>query len=633
LVSAEKLGGLRQLRASQIARIEVITNPSARYEAEGMAGIVNIVLKTNEEKGLTGSVDTQFGNNSTKGGGVNLNYKKKRFNGYFGMGGWNARRPGTGSFRNRFYVPGKPDSTVFSNMDRTHEQSSLPGYIKFDSDYHLNPKNFLTTSISCRRSTGDSSADLRYFDAIGQADNIYKITRRVEEEKETDSSQRYAMIYKRLFKEEKSEIIADFQFEQTALKRTSEFVEYYFDGSHNPISGVDFRQLANNREGSDRLGGNLDYSYSFGKAGRLEAGWQSAYRRISNNYAVKEVVNSIENPDADFTNEFLYKELIHGAYFNIGNTFGKFSLQAGLRTEHSDVNTELLATNESNPRRYTDHFPSAFLDYKPTAADAFQLSFSRRIKRPEYADLNPFYTIRDRRNIFRGNPNIEPEYTNAYELGYIRYWQKASLSSVAYYRLTRNVIKRLQRVDADRPGITITQAENLDFKSNYGVEFTYAYFPQQKWRLSGDVNLYHSLSEGSFWHDGQEIFVRGGSFSMETKAISRYTFREKLNTQVGISYSAPRTTTQGLNRATTAVDFALGMDFLKKNGTLTVSVSDLFNTRRRRSFSEDETFYSADDFLAQSRAVLVSFQYRINQRKEPNRVYVSPLTESEQPGY
>ncbi|MBK8566832.1 MAG: TonB-dependent receptor [Saprospiraceae bacterium] len=627
LVSDDNLSGLRQIRASQIERIEIITNPSARYEAEGMAGIVNIVLKTSQKKGLNSAVDAHFGNNDNMGLGATLNYSKGRFNGFFGTGIWYANRPGEGSFRNRFYDLGQPDSTVFSSMDRTHKRASLPGFVKFGADYYLNLQNIITTSLAYRRSNGENASDLTYEDAIGSVGNVYQITKRTEEEAEQESDLLYSLIYKRQFSKEGQQLIADFQFEEKSAEKTSVFGEQYFDGANNPLSGVDYLQLSGNEEGNRRLGGNLDYILPFGKDGKFEAGWQSSFRRISNNYEVREIVNNVENPDADFTNDFLYQEAIHGAYVNFGNSLKKLSYQTGLRVERSDVTTELLATNLTNPRQYADLFPSAFLAYKLSETDALQLSYSRRIQRPVYSDLNPFFTIRDRRNIFRGNPNIEPEYTNAYELGYIRYWEKASLSSVAYYRWTKNVIKRLQRIDADFPGVTITQAENLDFKRNYGVEFTYAYFPNPKWRLNGDVNLYHSLSKGSFLHEGKAVFVGGGSFTMESKASSRYSIKEKLHTQITLSYAAPRTTTQGLNRATTAFDLAVGVDFLKKNGTLTLSVNDLFNSRRRRSFSEDATFFSEDNFLWQSRTVLLSFHYRINQQKEPNRVYINPFVE------
>jgi outer membrane receptor protein involved in Fe transport len=480
---------------------------------------------------------------------------------------------------------------------------------------------------------GDNSSVLQYLDARGQPDKVNKITRRAEVEKESDSNLRYSLIYKTQFEKEGNELITELQYEHTAMAKSSVFEEHYFDGANNPLTGMDYRQLANNKEGNHRLSSNVDYLLPFGEKGKFEAGWQGAVRQISNQYEVTEVVNNIENPDADFTNDFLYEEAIHGAYLNIGDAINKFSWQTGLRVEYSDVTTKLLATNLTNSTRYTDLFPSAFLTYKLTEVDAFQLSYSRRIQRPAYSDLNPFFTIRDRRNIFRGNPKIEPEYTNAYELGYIRYWEKASFSSVAYYRLTKNVIKRLQRVDTDSPGVTITQAENLDFKRNYGIEYTYAYFPHKKWRLYGDVNLYHSLSKGSFWHEGKHVFVGGGSFSMETKASSRYSIRDKLHTQATISYVAPRTTTQGLNRAMTVLDIAFGLDIFKKKGTLALSVNDLFNSRRRRSFSKDTTFYSEDNFLWQSRTVLLSFHYQLNQQKEPNRVYVTPLIDEQETVY
>lgn len=625
LVSNENLTGLRQLRASQIERVEIITNPSARYEAEGMAGIVNIVLKTSQKKGLNSSVDALVGNNQNMGAGVNLNLNKGRFNGFFGLGGWYLNRPGTGSFRNRFYKANLPDSTVFSSMNRTHERSTVPSFIKFGADYFLNLQNVITTSFAYRSGKGRNSSNLVYKDALGYPENIYQITQRQEDEKEGELDLLYSLIYRRSFTRKGHQLIAEIQYENKSAEKTSVFEEQYFDGAYTPLSGVDYLQLSSNKEGNRRIGGNADYTLPFAKEGKFETGWQSTIRSIGNNYEVREVVNSIENPDADFTNDFLYQEAIHAAYMNLGNSIKKISLQAGLRLEHSDVTTKLLTTNHANPRKYTNLFPSAFLAYKLTETDGFQLSYSRRIQRPVYSDLNPFFTIRDRRNIFRGNPNIDPEYTNAFELGYIRYWEKASLSTVAYYRLTHNVIKRLQRVDSNYPGVTITQAENLDFKRNYGVEFTYSYFPNPKWRLNGDVNLYHSHSKGSFWHEGKELFVGGGSFSMETKASSRHTIKELFHTQMTLGYAAPRTTTQGINRSITSFDIAIGFDFLKKNGTLALSVNDLFNSRRRRSYSEDETFYSEDNFLWHSRSILLSFNYRIKQQKEPNRVYVNPF--------
>lgn len=630
LVDNENLSGLRQIQANQIERIEIITNPSARYEAEGMVGIINIIMKKNQNKGSNGAIHVNLGHPDNYGIGINANYQKDKWSGFIGVGGWYVSRPGTGSFRNEFYNGNATNSTIFSNLDRTHKRNDLLGYLNFGVNYQFNAQSILQTSFSYRRSDGKNTSQLIYTDAIRQPEDIFLITQRLENETEKEADFQSSLIYKKLFNTDGHQFTADIQFEDKVQDEASRYEELYFDKMYHPLDTTDYQQFSNNEEGNRRLGVNIDYVLPFEKEGKFEAGFQSSLRDIFNNYKVREIIDNIENPNINFTNDFNYQEVIHGVYVNFGKKMGSFSIQTGLRMEHSDVETKLLVTNEINQRSYTNLFPSTFLTYDLSENNAFQLSYSRRIQRPTFADLNPFFTLRDRRNIFRGNPNIEPEYTHSFELGHIKYWEKGSLSSVAYFRKTSNVIKRLQRVDKNFPDITITQAENLALKRNYGIEFTYSYFPIDWWRLNGDINLFHSLSEGSFMHEGREIFVGGKSFSMTAKTSALFTFWEKINAQVTGSYSAPRTTTQGINRAMIAADFATGIDFLQNNGTLTLSVSDVFNSRRRRSFSEDETFYSEDDFLWQRRSVVLSFHYRFNQQKERNRIYSNPVGDEEE---
>ena len=629
LVSDENLSGLRQIRASQIQRVEIITNPSARFEAEGMSGIVNIILKKNQSKGLNGSVDAHLGNNSNIGIGANINYQKNKFNGFIGIGGWHSNTPGTGEFRNRFYHANIGGSTLYSNLDRIHERAVLPIFLKFGADYQFNKKNVVTSSVYLRSNKGKNNSTLNYTDAITTPENILLYTERLENETEEEYNFLYSFIYKRSFAKTGHQIVTEFQFEDQTENESSLYTEQYKDQNFVLQEKINYTQFANNEEGNRRLGLNIDYVLPLQKDGKFETGIQSTYRRIFNNYQVRNVINNIENTEIDFTNDFLYEETIHSMYINMGKKINKFSVQSGLRFEYTDATAKLLATNESNPRDYNNFFPSTFFTYSPTDNNAFQFSYSRRIERPTINDLNPFFTLRDRRNIFKGNPNIQPEYTNSFELGYLRYWQKGSLSTIAYFRETDNVIKRIQRVDSNNPEVTITQAENLDIKRNYGIELTYTYNPISKLSMMGDINIFHSLSEGTYTHEGKEIFVGGASYSMKAKTTTSYTFFNKFLTQFTFSYSAPRRTTQGINRATTALDLAGGIDVFKKNATLTLSVNDLFNSRRRRSFSEDETFYSADNFLWQSRTIILSFHYRFNQQKESNRIYVNPLNETD----
>ncbi|MEZ4933855.1 MAG: outer membrane beta-barrel protein [Saprospiraceae bacterium] len=172
-------------------------------------------------------------------------------------------------------------------------------------------------------------------------------------------------------------------------------------------------------------------------------------------------------------------------------------------------------------------------------------------------------------------------------------------------------------------------SENLTTSKEFGVEFTYFFALYDWWKLNGDLNFFHSFSEGTYQYEGREVYVGGKSFSLTSKTISRFTFWEKFNSQMVLSYAAPRTTTQGVNRAMVALDLAGSVDLLKNNGTVTLSVSDVFNSRRRRSYSEDATFYSADNFLWQSRSVILSFHYRINQHKKQNQIYSSPIKDDD----
>lgn len=629
LIGGDNSNGLRQIQAQMIDFIEIITNPSARYEAEGMAGIINIVLKKNQNKGLNGSINASIGNPENYGLGVNINYHKNKTNWFAGIGGWYVSRPGTGSFRNQFYNLETLDSTIFSNMDRTHERRSSPSYFKFGADFHLNPKNILMTSFSYRRSQHNNSSELIYKDAYGSPDNIFLITQRQENETEKEDGLKYLLTYKKLFLRKGHHLTTDIRYENRTQKEDSVYDETYFDDKNTQMDTTDFNQLSNEKEGNRRIGIKLDYVQPVRKEGKFEGGFQSSFRTITNNYRVREMVNNIEIPDPYFTNSLNYKEVIHALYANFGNKINKFSFQLGLRVEYSDVETKLLVANEINPREYANLFPSTFLTYELPAENAIQLSYSRRIKRPGFADLNPFFTLIDRRNIFRGNPNIEPELTDSYELGHIKYWEKGSLSSTFYFRKTDAVIKRIQRVDENFPDRTITQAENLDFKRNFGLELIYSFSPNKWWRLNGDANFYHSRSEGTYQYAGKEVFVGGQSFSMTAKTSSRFNFWKIVNAQLTLNYIAQRTTTQGVNKSMIALDFASSIDILKNNGTVTFSISDLFNTRRRRSISKDPSFISEDNFLWQSRAILLSFNYRFNQVKKPSHIYSYPLDEDD----
>lgn len=627
LINGKNSDGLRQIQADAIDRIEIITNPSARYEAEGMAGIINIVMKKNEGSGLNGSFSSNIGHPDNFGIGGIANYRKNKINIFAGSGIWYINRPGTGSYRNKFFDLENPDSTLFSNLDRTHERRGKPINFKVGVDYFINPQNTLTTSFSYRKSKDNNTSNLIYTDAYSSLDNVHLITERLENETGDESNLNSFLRHRKIFGNKENHLTSEIRYEREGEVETSVFDETYFNGEHVRIDTISFNQITNNKSDNELIVVKSDYILPIGEFTKFEGGFQSTFRTITDNYRVDELVNNLEIPDSNFTNNFKYNEIIHGVYSDFGSKIGQFSYQVGMRMEHSNVESGLEVQDGIKASKYFNFFPSAFIGYDFQNQSGVQLSYSRRIERPTFLDLTPFFTLRDRRNIWRGNPNIRPEYTNAIELGYLKYWEKGTLSAIVYFRKTDDVIKRIQRIDEQFPETTITQSENLDIKENYGIEFTYSLTLANWWRLNGDLNFFHSFSEGTYQHQGRDIYVGGKSFSLQSKTISRFTFWKKLNSQLTFSYSAPRTTTQGVNRATLALDFATSIDVLKNKGTITLNIKDIFNSRRRRSFSEDETFFSEDDFLWQSRAFVLSFHYRLNQHKKQSQIYSNPIQE------
>jgi outer membrane receptor protein involved in Fe transport len=278
--------------------------------------------------------------------------------------------------------------------------------------------------------------------------------------------------------------------------------------------------------------------------------------------------------------------------------------------EYSGVKTQLLQTNEINDRSYANFFPTLHLTYDLADQNAVQLSYSRRIRRPRFWDLNPFFTFSDSRNQFSGNPNIDPEFTGSYEANHIKYWENGSLTSGIFYRHTTDVIERITTYDNE--GNSFTKPENLSNRNDYGLEFTGSFDPLKFWRINGDLNFFRSITNGE---------NLGQSFDADTytwfgRFTSKLTLWKKLDVQTTFNYRAPRKTTQGENKAMYNADLGMSIDVLKNNGTLTLSSRDLFNTRRWRHTSEGENFYTRGDFQWHSRSISLTLNYRLNQKKQ-----------------
>ncbi len=311
----------------------------------------------------------------------------------------------------------------------------------------------------------------------------------------------------------------------------------------------------------------------------------------------------------DLQNYFIYNENIHAAYAILGNKSNKFSYQVGVRAEYTDVKTTLRQTNEVNPRRYGNLFPSAHLTYNLPKENAMQLSYSRRVRRPVYNDLSPFMTFSDSRNFFSGNPNLNPEFSHVMDVGHIKYFEKGSFTSSIYYRMTKGKIERIRQVDDT--GFSVTRPENLLSENAYGIEFTSSYSPVKWWKNDFNFNFFHATIDGSNILDSYKT----ETYSWFARQTSRFNLPQGIDMQMRANYEAPQKTAQGTRKALFYMDFAMNKDVFKGKGTLNLSVLDVFNSRRFRSITEGPNFYSVGNSQMRRRQINLTLNYRINQAK------------------
>lgn len=355
----------------------------------------------------------------------------------------------------------------------------------------------------------------------------------------------------------------------------------------------------------------IDYLQPIGKDGKLEAGLRSSSRDMNNDFSVTE-----QNEDGTWrqldglTNEFIYEENIHALYGILGNKFHKLSYQIGLRAEYTGVTTTLRQTNEVNPRNYTNLFPSVHITYDLPKLHAVQLSYSRRVRRPQYNDLSPFMTFSDNRNFFSGNPDLDPEFSDSYELGHIKYLKKGSLSSTIFYRYTTGKIMRIRRVDES--GFATTIPENLAIENSFGAEFATSFAPFNWWKMDGSLNFFQAIIDGS----NLDNDFQSNTFSGFARMSSRFTIWESLDFQLRGNYDAPQQTPQGMVRSIATLDLAFSKDIMKNNATLTLNVMDVFNSRRYRSVLEGPNFYSEINSQGRLRQINLTFNYRLHQAKK-----------------
>jgi outer membrane receptor protein involved in Fe transport len=599
LVGISSADALRQLQGDLIESIEVITNPSAKYEAEGEVGIINIILKKERKKGVNGSIDLNAGVPDSYGAAVNLNFRKKDFNLFTSVGANSRRNPGEGKVYQEFLLA---DTTYVFDNSRVHNRGGTSGNFRLGSEFFLNPKNTLTISGLTSISEGDNDLEIRY-DDYNSLGALTQSSLRSEEESEDTEVLEFNLNYLKTFSSKDHKLSFDLKRQyRIDLEESSITQVFQSDATDNLV------QRSANSENEWNWVIQLDYEQTFAKDVKLETGLRTGLRAIENDYQVEQF--DLDWTDVPgFVNELSYREDIYAAYATYSNEQGRLGYQLGLRAEYSDVETELLLTEESNPRDYLDFFPSAFLSYKYSEFNSLQLSYSRRINRPRFWSLVPFFGFGDPRNFYSGNPDLNPEYTHSIELNRLARSDKGSIITGVYARYKEGVIQRIVNVGIEG---TTTFPVNIGTEYNIGAEISGSHDLKDWWKLSGSINVFYEDFDGA--KDGRDYSYN--TLASITRLTSKWDIKKIYDFQASVNYRSPVSSVQGKRLSITAIDLGLSRDIMKGKGTMTLSVRDLLNSRKRRSVIDRDDYYSETEFQWRSRSAQIGFNYRINQKKD-----------------
>ncbi len=618
---------LDQIPADNIERVELITNPSAKFDASSVGGIINVVLKKDKKYGLNGIASIGAGSPNILNGNLALNLRQGKFNffvnGSHNESGGNAKSQTLRENRNNGIT-----EDYFNQYSQTSRQRRFNS-IRFGMDYYLDNRNTLTISqhFVKGRFTSNEHQDQEFLD-INKA--LYRYGKR-----ESDGSNQFnrsstQLVFKHTFVETGRELSADINYNRGNGGGGSSITNDYFnpDGSSYPSPNLVRNDGSNNNQ---QVTAQVDYIDPVGENGKIETGIRSYFNEFTSVYNAFSVSNGGETK-LPLSNNYKYRENINALYFTYSNKWLGVTYQAGIRAEHSKFDGELVDSARKFGYQYPNKvrnlfdalFPSLFLTKEIGDGQEIQLNYSRRIRRPDFWQLNPFIDINDPFNIRQGNPSLKPEFTHSLEFNYNKTYNSGSFLGVLYFRNTQGDITRygdtistaqyqqLNNANVDQNAILNTFI-NANYQDRMGAEFTLQQKIGNQFDFTPTVNLQYRKVKAIIGNND----LSNEGFNWDAKLILNYKistaakFFDKLSFQVTSEYESAEVTPQGKNKAQYATDFALRKEFLKNNrGVITFSLNDVFNTRRWGNIYDTKDFYQDSYRRWDVRSFRIMFSYK-----------------------
>lgn len=574
VLADESSNALGTITADMIESIEVITNPSAKYEASGTGGILNIILKKENKKGWNGSISVNTGMPENHSLGVSLNRRTEKFNLFTQVGAGYRSMPQDTESTN--YNKGNNELLESKGIEYRNET-----FFNFTlgTDYHINELNMLTLSgnYAYEIEAQPSETTYNFYDANKDLISNWK---REESTDATNPKYQYELNYSKQFKNKKEHTLLFSALGSSFGKDlNSEFTNTTISGDDNDeIQKVKTDYKRNNYTFK------ADYTNPISDTYKLETGVQYVINDVGNDYKV-ETLDKNDNfvIDEDLTNNFEYFQKVMGVYATGSYEGTYWGIKAGLRAEQTNLNTLLTNTNDKNEQNFTNLFPSLHSSYKFSEKFSLQAGYSKRIFRPGLWDLNPFFNIRNNFNVRVGNPNLQPEFTDSYEITGIYAIGTATLSSSLYYKNTTDVIERIYTFEDN---ITVSKPENIGTRGSVGFETNGKYSPSKWLSFTGDFYFNYFDRDGIY--EAQSFDFSGKQWS--TRLGSKIGLPADFDIELTGNYRSSYKTIQGSSTGFAFLDVGVRKKIFKGKAIVNLSVRDLFESRIYESTVTEATF-------------------------------------------
>ncbi|MTG98644.1 outer membrane beta-barrel family protein [Myroides albus] len=592
---------LRSTNSSVVKNIEIIANPSAKYDASGNAGIVNIVLKKYNIEGLKGSyyINGGRGRKNRLNTGMNLSYATEKVS-LFGDYSYTFR----GEEERKTYYQDFYNTSDPLLIDRSTKQRSITSEpltsnnFKVGVDYTASSKTslgFLFDAKIGRYEDKSKGSNLVYMPKNTLYQSI--ATDNYNDEHWYDYTFNFTAAHK--LNEKGGKVDLDVEYETSKFRSMQTQLQENLYSQNGEILDDRKAKIPTHLK---VFNAKLDFTLPFNDNNALETGWKSIVKSNTNPSIYETGKNGHWNIDPEATNDYKYKEQIHSVYANYKLVIDKWQIQAGLRTEYTHRDIHQRTTNQRYKKDYTKLFPSASIKYETESAHGFYASYSKRINRPSHFDLNPFRFYDDPFNYWQGNANLKPEITHASEIGYT--WSKYLIATL-YFSQTSDVMTQVYNY-IDNNTILVKTLENLSKSYHYGMTLTASVNPFEFWSMSNMFNLFNNKYEGNY--NDNDINTKQIAFTLNSQ--NSFKIASGIKAEANAQYFSKSNI--GLYKRDAYFDLSLGLSksLLSDKASIKLAVTDVLKTNNFRITGENFNSKIRQKYDLDSRIATLSFNYK-----------------------